>query len=109
MSGQQYTAASLASLLQKLTIGDEDNDEVLKYANNILKKSKSDAFALRTKVVALIKLERYNDALNLLEGPEGKSLSQVELEHTYCLYKVGRLEEARALASKGIADERRQR
>lgn len=109
MSVTQYSPASLAVLLQNVSI-DEDDEQILKHANNVLKKTKSDQSALRAKLVALIKLDRYNDALRLLEGDDSKNvIENTELEHAYCLYKVGRINEASELAHKGTAGEKRKR
>ncbi|KAI9894713.1 MAG: hypothetical protein M1814_002069 [Vezdaea aestivalis] len=79
----------------------EDHDEVLKASNVALKTYKHDIIAKHIKTVALLKLERYDDALSACEegGPELQQ--QARLEHAYALYKVGRLDEAIELASKG--------
>ena len=105
----QYTPASLTALLKDLSVN-EDDEQILKHANNVLKKYKSDSPALRTKLVALIKLERYQDAIRLLESDETKGkLDDVELEHAYSLYKVGRISDAVEVANQGVAGEKRNR
>ncbi|KAI1462501.1 hypothetical protein F4805DRAFT_410968 [Annulohypoxylon moriforme] len=86
-------AASLTSLLRASTI--QDHDEILKAANAALKASKRDTDAQRTRIVALLKLDRFDDALRaIVEG--GDSLENDCLfEKSYALYKSGRLEDAR--------------
>ncbi|CAJ2507984.1 Uu.00g091700.m01.CDS01 [Anthostomella pinea] len=91
-------AATLASLLRSSTI--QDHDEVLKAANAAIKASKGNLRAQHTRVVALLKLDRFDDALRALaEG--GDSLEkECQLEKTYALYKSGQLEDAqKAVAS----------
>ena len=93
--------SDLATLLRSTHI--TSHDEVLKAANNALKKSKSDAAAQHARVVALLKLDRYEDAVRAFdEFPSLKDSAQ--LEYAYALYKAGKLEEAAKAADKG--DER---
>lgn len=76
----------LATLLAQTTI--EDHDEVLKATNAALKKSKGDQDAQHTKVVALLHLDRYEDALHVFESaPEIQKKAQ--FEYAYALYKTG--------------------
>ncbi|KAI3318224.1 hypothetical protein HD806DRAFT_322384 [Xylariaceae sp. AK1471] len=91
-------AATLASLLRASTI--QDHDEVLKLANAAIKASKNNIDAHHTRVVALLKLDRFDDALRaIVEG--GHALeSRCILEKTYALYKSGQLQEARETAEK---------
>lgn len=92
------TVQSLRSLLQSSTV--EDHDEVLKASNEVLKKSKTDVQAQHSKVVALIKLDRYDDALRVFEDA-GETLKQkATVEYAYALYKCGRLKEAAEVAAK---------
>ncbi|CAZ86131.1 unnamed protein product [Tuber melanosporum] len=96
----QYTPATLESLLSTLSItGDADHASVLKHANNVLKSEKSHKRALHTKAVALINLDRYEDAFSVLSVPE--LAGEAVLERAYCLYKLGRLEDALAAAVEG--------
>ena len=63
-------AQLLSSLLQRTSI--DDHEEVLSSANAVLAKSKGDVQAQHAKVVALLKLDRYEDALRVVEeGGEG--------------------------------------
>ncbi|RPA89887.1 hypothetical protein L873DRAFT_1885182 [Choiromyces venosus 120613-1] len=105
----QYTPATLESLLSTLSIaggGEADHASILKHANNVLKSEKSHKRALHTKAVALINLDRYEDALAVLSQAE--LAGQAILERAYCLYKLGRLEDALATAAggRGGRDER---
>jgi signal recognition particle subunit SRP72 len=102
MSAAQYTPETLEALLSSLTkTADPSHEEILKHANHVLKTSKGNTLALHTKAVAYLHLDRHEDALKLFESADGKKLAGVaDLEHAYCLYKVGKLEEAVALAKK---------
>lgn len=91
-------AQSLSSLLQQSTLA--DHEELLKAANNSLKKAKGDVEAQHVRLVALIKLDRYEDALReVQEG--GEALKQkAPLECAYALYKSGRLTEAEQMVAR---------
>jgi signal recognition particle subunit SRP72 len=88
-------AATLTSLLRGATIA--DHDEVLKAANAVLKSSKGDPSALHTRVVALLKLDRFDDALRALDDGGDKLAERCNLEKAYALYKTGQLDEAEKL------------
>lgn len=88
--------ATLTSLLRGATI--DDHDEVLKASNAVLKASKNDLNALHTRVVALLKLDRFDDALRALDDGGDKLAERCVLEKAYALYKTGKLAEAEALA-----------
>lgn len=104
MPASQFSPDSLESLLKNLAITDDgpDHEEILKHANNVLKSSKGHPRALHTKVVALLNLDRHEDALRVFTSPDGQKIAEVAvLERAYCLYKVGKLQEAVELAQKG--------
>jgi signal recognition particle subunit SRP72 len=87
---------SISALLQRATI--DDHEEILKSCNALLKQSKGDVEAQRIKCVALLKLERYEDALRLIEQ-SGENLKQKsQLERAYALYKNGDLRQAKEIA-----------
>lgn len=86
------TAQSLSALLQRSTL--EDHDEVLRACNSVLNKSKTDIEAQHVKVVALLKLDRYEDALRVLEDGGEKLKDRLPLERAYALYKQGKYDEA---------------
>ncbi len=90
------TTPLLTALLKRAVL--DDHDELLKASNAALKKSKTDVEAQCIKTIALVKLDRYDDAVKLVEE-SGQSLRErVALEYAYALYKVGRLEEAADVA-----------
>ena len=94
---------TLSGLLQRSNI--DNHDEVLKICNTSLKQSKGDLKLQHVKVVALIKLDRYDDALRLLEEDGDKLKKAAALERAYALYKTGELSEAKAVA-KAISESR---
>lgn len=87
---------SLTALLKQTTI--DDHEAVLKACNVTLKKSKGDLQVLHTKSVALLKLDRYDDALRALEEGGDRLKEKAGPERAYTLYKLNKLEEARAVA-----------
>lgn len=90
---------SLSALLQNATLS--DHEEILKAANNVLKKSKTDKNAHHARLVALLKLDRYDDALKALEEGGDELRNQAKLEWAYALYKTGDLEQAEVVARDG--------
>ncbi|KAK7967358.1 uncharacterized protein PG986_001635 [Apiospora aurea] len=88
-------AAALASLLRAASI--QDHDEVLKAANAAVKANKSDLQAQHTRLVALLKLDRFDDALRALAEAGDKLEKECVLEKAYTLYKTGKLDEAEKL------------
>jgi signal recognition particle subunit SRP72 len=83
---------TLSSLLSSSSI--TDHEEVLNAVNGILKTSSNSQDGLRIRVVALIKLDRFDDALRAIDGGGHNLAQQCTLEKVYALYKVGKLEEA---------------
>lgn len=105
MSAPKHTPETLSALLGTYhsTGSDPDHEEILKHANNVLRTSahRGDPLALHTKAVALLQLDRHEDALKIFDGADGKKLDGIaDLEHAYCLYKVGKLKEAVGLAKR---------
>lgn len=96
-------APSLSTLLQKTSI--DDHEEILRACNASLKQSKKDIGTLHAKAVALLKLERYEDALHVLEDGGEALQNEARLERAYTLYRTGQLTDAREVA-KGINDDR---
>lgn len=76
----------LSTLLAQATI--EDHDQVLKATNAALKKSKGDQDAQHTKAVALLHLDRYEDALHVFEAAQ-ELQKKAPFEYAYALYKTG--------------------
>ncbi|OAL48179.1 hypothetical protein IQ07DRAFT_645672 [Pyrenochaeta sp. DS3sAY3a] len=77
---------SLASLLAQASL--DDHDEILRAANGAIKKSKSDLEAQHVKAVALLHLDRYEDALKVFEDVAGLQ-EKAPFEYAYALYKTG--------------------
>lgn len=99
-------AQSLTSLLERASI--DDHEEVLQSCNEALTKSKSDLNTQHVKTIALLKLDRYEDALRVLEAGGDALKKQAGLEYAYALYKSARWEEAlaalaQANASRGVS------
>ncbi|CRK45487.1 hypothetical protein BN1723_006653 [Verticillium longisporum] len=91
------SAANLTSLLRASSI--DDHEEVLRAANAALKISKLDTGAQRTRVVALLKLDRFEDALRALADGGAALEADCRLEKAYALYKTGKLDDAASLAA----------
>jgi signal recognition particle subunit SRP72 len=77
---------SLSSLLAQASL--DDHDEILRAANADIKKSKGDLDAQHAKAVALLHLDRYEDALKVFEDVPGLQ-EKARFEHAYALYKTG--------------------
>ncbi|KAI9884718.1 MAG: Signal recognition particle core component [Watsoniomyces obsoletus] len=90
---------NLIKLLRRVTL--DDHNEVLQSAEAVLKTSKDDIQAQHIKIVALLKLDRYSEALEFLESTKNQDLEQrARLERAYGLYKLGKWAEARHIASQ---------
>lgn len=86
----------LNSLVKKTTI--DDHDANLQASEQTLKGSPDDSDALQNKAIALLKLERYAEALKHFAQTESLQQSLPEA-YAYCLYRQGKFEEAVAVAS----------
>ncbi|KAM0558158.1 hypothetical protein ACHAPJ_004842 [Fusarium lateritium] len=101
----QDPAAALSALLRQSSI--EDHEEVLKAANAALKANKNNTDSQRTRIIALLKLDRFEDALRAIADGTPTLHSRTALEHAYALYKTGKLDEATSvLQSAGIEKKR---
>lgn len=78
---------SISSLLQKASL--DDHEEILSSCNAALRKSKSDGVARRAKAIALLKLDRFDEALQVFEDGGTSLQEEAPLEYAYSLYKVG--------------------
>ncbi|KAJ6444188.1 signal recognition particle protein [Purpureocillium lavendulum] len=94
-NGKRDPAAALAALLRAATI--DDHEEVLKAANAAIKANKNDEDAQHTRVVALLKLDRFDDAVRAISEGGVKIEARCALEKAYALYKLGKLDEAAAV------------
>lgn len=90
---------SLPGLLRNLDL--TDHEEVLKTANAALKQSKTDTQAQHIRIVALLKLDRFDDAVRAFQDAGDALKQRAPLEWAYALYKAGRLQEAEEAAGKG--------
>lgn len=96
-------AKTLSALLQRTSI--DDHEEILKACNASLKHSKGDLELQHIKLVALLKLDRYDDALRVLEEGGDRLKQRVPTERAYALYKIGDFEEAKSVA-KRVSEQR---
>jgi signal recognition particle subunit SRP72 len=92
------TIEHLSVLLQRSTI--EDHEMVLKSCNTALKKSRSDLLAQHVKAIALLKLDRYEDSLRVIEEGGDVLKQKASLEYAYALYKCGKLSDAADVTSR---------
>ena len=93
--------AALNSLLRRASI--DDPDEALRLANDAIKAAKASPADLltaqHTKVVALLKLDRFDDVLRTIADAGDALARRCPLERAYALYKTGHLDDAAALSS----------
>ena len=92
-------ASSLTSLLRQSTI--DDHEELLRAANAALKTNKSDVEAQHVKVVALLKLDRFEDALHTINNGGDALKERARLDWAYALYKSGQPAQAAQTARQG--------
>jgi signal recognition particle subunit SRP72 len=92
---------ALNSVLRGASV--EDHEEALSLANAAAKVAKPGTAeyltAHHTKVVALLKLDRFDDALRAMAAGGAKLEEECLLEKSYALYKTGDLAEAEKLIS----------
>ena len=91
------SAKSLSALLAQASL--DDDDEILKAANATIKKSKADLDAHHAKAVALLKLDRYDDAAKLFRDVP-KLQDRARFEYAYALYKSGEAGQAVEVAQE---------
>ena len=91
-------ASALTSLLARTSI--DDHDEALSTADAALKASPKHLPAQHTKVIALLRLERYDDALRVIASGGDELEARCVLGKSYALYKTGALDESFALLKK---------
>ena len=96
-------AKTLSTLLQRTTV--TDHEEILRACTASLRASKNDLETQHIKFVALLKLDRYDDALRVLEESGDRLKQRTGVERAYAFYKVGELEEAKK-AARGVGNER---
>ncbi|KAI9368795.1 hypothetical protein BJX61DRAFT_536955 [Aspergillus egyptiacus] len=94
---------SLSSLLQRASI--DDHEEVLRSCDAVLAKSRTDLQAQLVKVVALLKLDRYDDCLRVFEDGGDNLKKKAAFEYGYALYKSGNPDAAIGVVC-GMVDDR---
>ena len=89
----------LAELFARLqtAVDDQAHKKALKISESILEASPGDADATRCKVVALLELARYADAVSCVSAAEPSLRADLAFEHAYALYKSHHLSDALAL------------
>ena len=87
---------SLNALLKRTTI--QDHAEVLEACNAGLMHSRGDLDLQHAKLVALLKLDRYEDALRVLETSGDRLKQKARFEWAYASYKVGDYKQATSVA-----------
>lgn len=92
---------SLSSLLAQTTI--DDHDETLHAANAAIKKSKTDTQAHHVRAVALLHLDRFEDALKVFDDVK-ELQDKARFEYAYTLYKTGNAAKAVEVAGSGSSD-----
>jgi len=90
---------SLSSLLTQSSI--DDHEQLLHAADATLKSSKNDLEAQHVKIVALLKLDRFQDALAILQNGGDQLKDRARLEWAYALYKAGKPAKAVEVAREG--------
>lgn len=91
-------ASKLTTLLARSSI--EDHSEALAAADAALASDPKSLPAQHTKVIALLRLERYDDALRVIAAGGDALERECVLGKSYALYKNGALHEASELLSK---------
>ncbi|KAI9811674.1 MAG: Signal recognition particle core component [Phylliscum demangeonii] len=76
---------SLAALVRQTTI--DDHDAILIAANRVLKDSPSDINTLHIKAVALLKLDRFHEALDLINAGGSALQDRARSARAYALYQ----------------------
>ncbi|CAM9329917.1 unnamed protein product [Ascophyllum nodosum] len=76
----------------------EDFDKAIQLCNSVRSKSPDDLDAIRVKCLCLINQDNYEKALQSVSGKRKALLSP---ERAYCMFRLGRLEEALDVAREG--------
>eukprot|EP00842_Homolaphlyctis_polyrhiza_P005025 jgi/Hompol1/5523/HPOL_004492-RA len=107
--------ANLYAELLPLVRGEPDAqtlERIVRVCDKILKADPSDVDALRTKTVALVKLERYDDAVAVIGSHTDQNQNQQHEQHeqhtallfeqAYCMYRTNALDAALALIDRAL-------
>lgn len=97
------SASRLSALLQSSSL--VDDNEVLAAANQSIKADKDNLVAHHTKIVALLKLDRFQDAITAISDGGSALQSQCAMEKAYALYKTGKIDDAsKTISSTSASD-----
>ncbi|PAV59192.1 hypothetical protein WR25_05300 [Diploscapter pachys] len=91
--------ASLADICQYLKdIRDgeaaEDFAKAIEAANKLIRRFPQETLAYKSKLVLLIRLNQWEDALSMINKCPGKKLGDCHFEKAYVLYRLGKLDES---------------
>lgn len=100
----QDSATALAASLCAASMN--DHNEILKAAIATLERNKADELAQRTRVVALLKLDRFDDASRAISDGGAKLEKSCALEKAYALYKLGKLDKATTALQSAVSHDR---
>jgi signal recognition particle subunit SRP72 len=98
------SAPDLATLLRKTHL--DSHEDLLKAANSTLKKSKTDITAQQVRAIALLKQDRYEDAVRAFEEAGDALKERATLAYAYGLYKAGELKKSEEVATRAGSGER---
>jgi signal recognition particle subunit SRP72 len=97
-------ADQLSKLLRQTHIS--SHDDLLAAAIVALKTNKTDLTAHHTRVVSLLNLDRFEDAVRAFDEAGSNFKERARLEYAYALYKSGHLVKAESEARSGSPNER---
>ncbi|CAJ0585607.1 unnamed protein product, partial [Mesorhabditis spiculigera] len=66
----------------------EDYDVALKAANRMIRKYPNEVVANKCKVIALIRLQQFDDALALIKKTPEQTMGEISFEKAYALYRL---------------------
>ena len=97
------SSASLGELFSRLSLAasSHDYEKVVTISDQVLASSPTNIKAAKQKLDALIRLDKYSDALIFLEKAPFVDTKEVILEKGYCLYKLGKGEDAEKVLEQG--------
>ncbi|KAF7726038.1 Signal recognition particle core component [Apophysomyces ossiformis] len=94
-SAEVQETATLFNELKK-AVDEYDDDRSLDICDQLLKLTPEDQDALRCRIVTLIRLEKYSDALAAMEKIRGNDID-LRFERIYCYYRTHQLQLAETL------------
>ena len=99
------STGTLNALVKAISI--EDHDEILKTTTAALESIPQDHAIRHTKVVALLKLDRFEDAIRVIDEGGAEVHRQCPLESAYAHYKSGNLSKAREYLQPALSSGQR--